>query len=255
MSDGPRIEVVGHGGAGAYFPGNSRPAIERALEIGVDRIECDIQRTFDGVLVLGHDESVSIDGAKLALRGLCLDTLRMGIANLLTLDELVELVGDRSTFLLDMKAPGYELELADAIARHAIADRTIVSSTYALGLRRMRVLVPGLSIGLSSGHLANAIPVERVRHWLGAALGWLSPRPLILAARQVGADHLMVHHRVCSPRMVALSHRSGLRVFPWTVDDEDRMDYLIELGVDGVISNRPDVLKSRCAISTGLTRP
>ena len=250
MSHGQRIEVVGHGGAGAYFPGNSRPAIERALEIGVDRIECDVQRTSDGVLVLGHDEHVLIDGAKLALRGLGLDTLRLGIADLLTLDEFFELVGNRSTFLLDMKAPGYERELADAIERHGIAERSIVSSTYALGLRRLRVLLPNLSTGLSSGHPASAIPIEHVRQWLGAALGWMSPRPLILAASRVGADHLMVQHRVCSPRMVSLSHRSGLRVYPWTVDDVDRMDHLIALGVDGVISNKPDVLLSRLATST-----
>lgn len=254
MTQRPSIEVVGHGGAGAYFPGNSRPSIERALEIGVDRIECDIQRTSDGILVLGHDENVIIDGAKVALRGLGLDTLRMGIGDLLTVDEFLELVGDRSVFLLDMKAPGYERELADAIRRHEIAERTIVSSTYALGLRRLRALVPGLSTGLSSGHLASGVPIERAREWLGAALGWLSPRPLILAARRVGADHLMVHHRICSPAMVSLAHRSGLRVFPWTVDDQDRMDHMIAVGVDGIISNRPDVLKSRLADSISAPR-
>ena len=167
MTDSRRVEVVGHGGAGAYFPGNSRPAIERALEFGVDRIECDVQRTSDGVLVLGHDEHVVVDGLKLALRGLGLDTLRMGVADLLTLDEHLELVGDRADHLLDMKAPGYERELADAIRRHGIAERTIVSSTYALGLRRLRSTVPGLTTGLSSGHLASGVPVERVRELLG----------------------------------------------------------------------------------------
>ena len=250
MSDRPRIEVVGHGGAGAYFPGNSRPAIQRALAIGVDRIECDVQRTSDGVLVLGHDESVLIDGVKLALRGLGLETLRLGAADMLTLDEHLELVGDRSDFLLDMKAPGYEDALADAIRRHGIAERTIVSSTYALGLRHLRRLVPGLSTGLSSGHLASGIPVEIVRTLLGAALGWLSPSPLVLAARRIGADALMVQHRVCSPRMVARAHEAGLRVYPWTVDDEDRMDRLIGMGIDGIISNKPDVLKSHLLEAT-----
>lgn len=245
MTERPAVEIVGHGGAGAYFPGNSRPSIERALEIGVDRIECDVQRTSDGSLVLGHDENILIDGAKVALRGLGLDTLRMRIEDLLTLDEFLELVGDRSAFLLDMKAPGYERELAGTIRHHAIADRTIVSSTYALSLRRLRALVPDLSTGLSSGHLASGVPIELVRDWLGVALGWLTPRPLILAARRVGAGRLMVHHRVCSVRMVAIAHRAGLLVYPWTVDDEHRMDHLIGLGVDGIISNRPDVLKER----------
>lgn len=245
MTEGPRVEVVGHGGAGAYFPGNSRPSIERALEIGVDRIECDVQRSSDGVLVLGHDEHVVIDGVKLALRGLGLETLRVTMDDLLTLDEFLELVGGRSAFLLDMKAPGYERELADAIRRHDIAGRTIVSSTYALGLRRLRRHVPGLSTGLSSGHLASGIPTERVRDRVGAVLGLLTPRPLAAAARRIGAGSLMVQHRVCSPSMVALAHRSGLRVYPWTVDGEERMDRLVALGVDGIISNKPDLLKRR----------
>ena len=239
------IEIVGHGGAGAYFPGNSRPAIERALEIGVDRIECDVQRTADGILVLGHDEHVVIDGVKLALRGLGLNSLRTGLDDLLTLDDLVELVGDRSAFLLDMKAPGYERELADAILRHRITDRTIVSSTYALGLGHLRRLVPGLSTGLSSGHVASGLPIEMLRQGVGAVLGLLTPRPLVLAAVRVGASHLMIHHRACSARMVSIAQGAGLRVYPWTVDDEDRMDHLVSLGVNGIISNRPDVLRQR----------
>jgi glycerophosphoryl diester phosphodiesterase len=60
----------------------------------------------------------------------------------------------------------------------------------------------------------------------------------------------MIHHRACSARMVELTHASGLRVYPWTVDDERLMDYLIELGVDGIISNKPDVLKERLSDST-----
>ena len=250
MTRPPSPEVVGHGGTGTCFPGNSRPAIELALKIGVDRIECDVQQTSDGVLVLGHDEHVVIDGAKLALRGLSLDTLRAALDDLLTLDEFMELAGDQSAFLLDMKAPGYERELVQAIQRHDIAVRTIVSSTDAFGLLRLRRLLPGLSTGLSSGHLASGLPTERLRQWMGAALGSLTPRPLVLAAKRVGAAHLMIHHRACSERMVELTHASGLRVYPWTVDDERLMDDLIELGVDGIISNKPDVLKERLSDST-----
>ena len=254
MTSPPSPEVVGHGGTGSHYPGNSRPAIELALKIGVDRIECDVQRSSDGVLVLGHDEHVVINGAKRALRGLNLHTLRLVLVDLLTIDELLELVGKQSSFLLDMKAPGYERELADAVQRHDVASRTVVSSTYALGLLQLGRLIPGLSTGLSSGHLASGLPTERLRQWMGAALGWLTPRPIVLAAQQVGATHLMIHHRACSTRMVELAHASGLRVYPWTVDDEVRMDDLIELSVDGIISNKPDVLKQRLSDSTASRR-
>ena len=54
-----RPEVVGHAGAGGFFPGNSLKAIEKALELRVDRIECDVQRSADGDLVLVHDEELN----------------------------------------------------------------------------------------------------------------------------------------------------------------------------------------------------
>ncbi len=54
--------------------------------------------------------------------------------------------------------------------------------------------------------------------------------------------------------MVALAHRAGLRVYPWTVDDQDRTDQLIEIGVDGIISNRPDVPQSRLPDLVNATR-
>jgi len=249
MSRDGGIEVVGHGGAGAYFPGNSRRSIERALEIGVDRIECDVQRTADGVLILGHDEHVVIGGVKLAVRGLPLERVRVGFDDLLTLNDFIELVGGEAALLLDLKAPGYEPEVATAIHRHAIRERTIVSSTYALSLLSLRSLVPGLSTGLSTGHLASGIPIDAVTSFLGACLGWLAPRPLVAVARRIGAGHLMVQHRVCSPQLVKLAHQAGIRVYPWTVDGEERMGELIALGVDGIITNRPDLLKARLAPS------
>ena len=54
------VEVIGHGGAGFYFPGNSRQSIERALEIGVDRIEFDVQRSAGDELVLVHDDRLRL---------------------------------------------------------------------------------------------------------------------------------------------------------------------------------------------------
>ena len=136
------MEVVGHGGAGDFFPGNSRQSIAKALDLGVDRVEFDVQMAGDGTLVLVHDDSVTLRGRKVAVRQTDLSALREAFDSLLTLDEAIALIGDRAAFMIDMKSPGYERQVAAAIHRAGIADRTIVSSTWAWSLRAVRKMRP-----------------------------------------------------------------------------------------------------------------
>ena len=143
-----RVEVVGHGGAGDFFPGNSRMSLEKALELGVDRIEIDVQVASGDQLVLVHDDEVLIEGRKVRLRKLTVEQIRGALDGLLTLDEAIEMTRGRCALMIDMKSSGYEMLVAEAIVRHEIAAETIVSSTFALSLRSVREFAPGVSIGL-----------------------------------------------------------------------------------------------------------
>src|SRR3712207_6470987 len=105
----PRPEVIGHRGAAAHAPGNSRAAFHTALDLGVDRIACDVRRSADGALVLVHDERVTLeDGENRRVDRLTLPELRALLPDLLTLDGLAELVGGRVALMIDLKATGYE---------------------------------------------------------------------------------------------------------------------------------------------------
>lgn len=238
------IEVIGHGGAGDFFPGNSRPSIAQALKIGVDRIEFDVQRSADGDLVLVHDDHLRLSkGRKKAVRAISTAEIRALLPGLLTFDEAVELIGGQAQLLIDVKSPGYQREVAEAIRRHSLGDDTAVSSTYANVLRDIRREFPGLRTGISTGHMANSVPIKAARTLVSGALQVSVPSMLAMAVRMTDATDVMVQYRACSTRLVNLMHSRGIRVNTWTVNHPKQIRRVIAMGVDGVISNRPDLVK------------
>lgn len=240
----PSVEVIGHGGAGDFFPGNSRASIEQALKIGVDRIEFDVRLSLEGDLVLVHDDQLRLpDGSKRAVRNLPTAEIRGMVSGLLTFDEAVELIGASASLLIDAKAPGYQREIADAIRRHDLASSAIVSSTYANVLHDLRRQFPDLRTGISTGHLANRVPVRAAKTVISGTLQLSVPAILALAVRTIGATDVMIQYRACSSRLVQLMHSRGIKVNAWTVNHPRLIRRVLAMGVDGVISNRPDLVK------------
>jgi glycerophosphoryl diester phosphodiesterase len=236
------MEVVGHGGAGDFFPGNSLSSIQKALEIGVDRIEIDVQVAANRRLVLVHDDEVKIDGHRERVKDLTVDRLRGALTGLLTLEDAIELIRGNAMLMIDMKASGYEAEVADCIDRAGVAGETIVSSTYAWSLRRVKHAAPGIAIGLSTGHISTVMRRNTLFRLTSGVLAAITPIPLVTTARLIGADHLMLNYRICTPRAVHRARQAGLGVYAWTVNHPKPMRRLIGDGVDGIISNRPDLV-------------
>lgn len=246
---GPPIEVVGHRGAAGLHPGNSRAAFEVALACGVDRIECDIQRAADGTLVVVHDESVRLlNGGRRRVRDASVAELRDSLPGFVTLDDLAALVGDRTPLLLDLKCPGYEREIGDAIARFRWTDSAVVSSTHARSLRRLRTRFPTLRLGLSTGHLATSTPTALGRRLVRLLLRRLLPVGLPVVLRSIGATDAMLQHHVASPPLVARLRAEGRRVNVWTLNTPEAIERAVALGVDSITSDRPDL--ARCLVGS-----
>ena len=218
--------------------------MDTALALGVDRLECDVQRSADGALVLVHDDAVPLPaGGKRPVSSLTAAALRGLLPDLLTLDELAEMAAGRAPLMLDVKRPGYEPQLITAIRRHNLAAASSVSCTYATTLRRVRHAFPTMRLGLSTGHWATGFPTPLGRAAARWTLRLLLPLPLLLAVRAVGATEVMLQHRVATAPLVALLHASGRRVNLWTVDRPDPIRRAIALDVDGIISNHPDLVR------------
>lgn len=205
-------------------------------------LELDVRRSRDGCLILSHDRNVRIDGKRRKVGSLTLAELREAIPWLLEISDFLERFGRNVPFNLDLKEPGYELQVAAVLHRFELGPTVLVSGGHIRSLRRMAGLVPEAGIGLSRGHLATGAPGRLIREVL---TGWerlTMPLLLLASAPFARADAVMLQHRIITRTTVRLLNRFGYRVFAWTVDDPAEAKRLVGCGVAGIASNRPEVI-------------
>jgi len=237
------FEIVGHGGAGAFHKGNTRDAIQAALRFDIDRIEIDLRRAGDGTLVLVHDEALRMpDGKKRPVDRMTMAEIRAALPGAISFDEAVELIGGRVPLMIDLKLGGFEDELAAKIRQHRLADTAVVSCTDPRAIRKLRDAFPHMPIGLSTGHRPTGLLVRGGKSIAQNVLQDFIPFPLLVTMRWCGASAIMMHHHLIAPDVVQLFHEHDYRVYAWTVDNPFTMRRVVSCRVDGVISNRPDLV-------------
>jgi glycerophosphoryl diester phosphodiesterase len=220
---GRRPLVIGHRGAAAVAPENTLAALEAALAARVDLVEFDISPG----LRLGH-----------SLEELPHDAI--------SLDEALEFL--KAHFVgvhLDVKLPGYEEQVLEAIRRHGIADRAVLSTAFAVTARRFARLAPELprAIGyprdrLGVSNLRWPRPLQRAG---ATALRQAMPARVPVLLQWARANTLSLHHALCSRAAVAPTHRLGAPVLAWTVNDAAGVRRVAAAGVDGIVSDDPEM--------------
>ncbi len=231
MSAVSTIKRVGHKGADLIAPGNTRASFDAALAAGVDMIEFDVLADpGDGRLVLAHDYHALASASRLL-------TLDEG------LDHLASSPFDGVELDVDLKLPGYELEVLDALRARGLLGRALISSQYRESLALIRATEPAVRLGWSVPKLRQD-PFRNRLMWGPAMVGllaWREALPLT-AARAIRAhecDALMAHWRLITPRLVRRVRAAGGELYVWTVDERPRIVSLQTLGVTGVITNDP----------------
>ena len=240
----PSFEIIGHGGAGAFYPGNTRDAILTGLRLGVDRIEFDLMAAGDGQLVLVHDLRHTDEEGLIHRTSISpVDLLKRILPGFITFDEAVELTKGKAPLLLDVKVPGFEPALISSIKRHQLEDDIHISCTNPRTIKRLRAAFPTMPIGLSTGHRPTGGALEYGRWVTGKILRAIGPFPLLITMRWCGANEIMLHRHLVSRRVVRAFHRRGHKVFAWTVDKPNEIKRVASCQVDGIISNRPDLVQ------------
>lgn len=208
-------------------PENSIAALETALDAGLDGIECDVQMTRDGQLVLWHDLEV----AQSVVTESDLETLRRLAPALATLDDLPRLAGRYPGTVLNLelklyrrRGRGIERRLAKALRRAGLQERVIVSSFDPLALARMRLVAPGVRTALLTAMDAPG--------WLrnGTAAGWLH------------VDALHAEWTQVDEKLLRWAGARRLPVHAWTVNDAATARRLVSEGVSGIIGDDPETL-------------
>jgi glycerophosphoryl diester phosphodiesterase len=226
----PELRRVGHKGADLIAPGNTYASFDAARDAGVDMIEFDVlPEPGSDRLVLAHDyaDAAARDPHTLedALAYLSADTFA-GIE----LD-------------VDLKLPGFEVRVLEALRSAGLLERALISSQYRSSLRLIRSVEPAVRLGWSVPKLRR--DPFRSRAWrapalvAAAALRAVLPWRAAAAIRAGRCDALMVHWRLVTPRLVRAVLSAGGEVYVWTVDELPRLRALEAIGVTGVITNDP----------------
>jgi len=222
---------------------NSMAAFAAARDLGITHVETDAHATCDEVAVALHDPSLdrttNSTGMVAHLPWACVRTARIGGTEPVPrLDELLGQWPDLHVNI-DVKADGAERAVAKAVERTGAHDRVLITS-FSTARRRRTLAALSRPVATSAGK------TEIVMFLAAAALPDRAALPVARAALR-HVDCLQVPERstlrVVSPRTIALAHMVGRPVHVWTVDNPSEMNRLLDLGVDGLITNRADLLR------------
>jgi len=219
--------VISHAACGGHAPENTLAGIEAALGLGADAIEIDVQSSADGVPVLMHDLTVdrSTNGSG-AVAELSLEQLRMldaGGEPVPTLEEVLAQIVGRALLVIEIKQPGIEEQIAAVVRDCHALNEVMVWSFFRKALASMRRAEPRLPGGL-------LVAAESLPRW---------PQMRELAVR-TGLQAVSVFFAGVEERVADECQRSGLALYAWTVDSDEEIARLIDLGIDGICTNYPD---------------
>jgi glycerophosphoryl diester phosphodiesterase len=231
---------VGHKGADLIAPGNTRASFDAALAAGVDMIEFDVLPE-RGSFPPGEPRPGPSDHSRLIVAH------DYGHEPELTLEQCLDHLASAAfaglDFDVDLKLPGYEVQVIEALRERELDSRVLISSTYRQSLAAIRHAAPEIRVGWSVPNLRR--DPFRSPLLLPSALATLYAARAALPARAKAAirggacDALMAHWRLVTPRLVRAINQVGGELYVWTVDDRQRIRSLHALGVTGVISNDP----------------
>jgi alkaline phosphatase D len=259
-----KFAVIAHRGASGYAPEHTFAAYKLAMDMGADYIEFDLQMTKDGILICLHDETLNrttnieeifpnrksyavseftIDEIKKLDAGTWFNKTYPDKAKseyvglkIPTIDEAIKYIEDygrgKFNYYIETKAPdiypGMEEKLMEKLKLYNIVDKTIIQSFSSESLRKIRRL--NSSINLIQLNESDNYSTDKLIESLDFIESY---------ANGIGPEKVLVDEN-----LIREAHKHKLVVHPWTVNDRSEMEKLLDLGVDGMFTNYPDVLLS-----------
>jgi glycerophosphoryl diester phosphodiesterase len=235
-----KVLVLGHRGAMGYAPENTMASFELGRDLGSDMLELDVHLSKDKELVIMHDGDVSrtTDGNG-RVRDMTLNEIKQLDAGVTfderfkgqrvpTLEEVLSWAKGRIPLVIEIKgdphpAPEIGEKLVAAVEQYGMQDSVVVISFHHPVVKHVKALAPELATGiLYTGRLADPVG----------------------AARAANADSVRPQWSYWTREDVEAVHAADLVAHAWNADAEERMEYLVGLGVDSIGSNYPDRLRA-----------
>jgi len=223
---------IGHRGAGGYEPENTLKSFQKALDLKVDMVELDVYVCATGELVVIHDDKVNrtTNGKGYVIKKTFTELRALDAGKgekMPTLEEVFNLVDRKTKVNIELKGPGTAKPVAKLIEEYVkekgwqYEDFTVSSFNH-YELKEFKELKPEVEVGA----LITGIPIGYSEF-----------------AEKVKASSVNLNMEFISQEFVEDAHARNLKVFVYTVNDEDDIARMKELGVDGLFSNYPDRIK------------
>lgn len=233
--------IIAHRGASKLAPENTLAAIAKARELNADGIECDVRLTADGIPVLFHDETLErLFGNRIPLSGCTLADLAYiahGPQEIPTLEQAMEEAKNFSVINIELKNNsrwnGKLVKGVAPIIKRYPAEKIIISSFNPVALGRARR------------------QMSKIRRGLIIGSGRMGIKSLLVWKKVLGLYSIHLNRQLAGPKWIEPLKAAGLKIFIWTVDDPDDIKTLTKLGVDGVITNVPDLMRRGAADHAG----
>ncbi len=225
--------VISHRANAMGAPENSLPALENSIELGIDFVEIDVQLTSDGTVVVLHDEDLMrVTGNPRQIADITADELRDlrlitdgehpdSLLHVPTLDEFLERAKGRIGVMIELKYYGFAPELAektiDLIREYEMEDQVLVKSLNFRAVEQIRNLAPDIGLGYVSA----------------VAAGDLSRLPI---------HFLSVNQANATSELISRAQREGMGMFVWTVNNREDMIDIVLKGVNGIITDHPELV-------------
>ncbi len=218
--------LTGHRGAAELEPENTRLSIQKAIDLGVDQVEIDVHLTRDQHLVVIHDATVdrTTDGQG-AVADFTLEEVKRLDAGkgerIPTLQEVIDLVRGKVVLQIELKGPDTAESVVRTVKQNNIESEVLLTSFVHERLREAPQLNPSLALG---------------------ALWTNPPTDTCEQAIDMGEEAIHIQYQNIDAQLVQKAHAHGLNIRAWNPDTVEVIQRVIDLGVDAVGSNRPDLL-------------
>jgi glycerophosphoryl diester phosphodiesterase len=254
------VQVIAHQGGERLRPSNTMVSFQHAMELGVDILEMDIHATQDGVLVAIHDDTVdrTTDGAGKVKEltfaeiqqldaghywsnddGVTYPYRGQGI-QISALSEVFEAFpGMRMNIEIKQVDPPIAEPLCQMIRHYGQSERVLVASFRQEAMLAFRAACPEVATSMVQAE------IQPFWIWNQFGLAAVHQTPANAHAFQVPLRSrlpVLGQVDVLSPRFMRAAHRHNIQVHAWTIDDPEVMSRLIEMGIDGIITDRPDLM-------------
>ena len=224
----PDFKIIAHRGASEYEPENTLKSFKKAIDLGAELIEFDVRLSKDNSLVIMHDKTVdrTTNGSGI-VREMTLSQLKELDAGegekIPTFEEALKLIKGKAKPVVEIKEINTEDEILDLLDKHNLIKDAFIVSFKKKVLKKVRSINKNIKTCLIK----------------------ILPIGIVTDTIECGANAVAINNRLANKYFINKAHSNDLYIFAWTENNTERCKKLAQMGLDGVVTNRPDILNPK----------